>query len=75
MRCAYLEALIEAALGLPLAPAAELVTPARSRGRFGNALQWHLGLEPHDGAATLDWEDRIEIKMVSVWRRRGGALG
>ncbi len=73
-RCAYLEALADAALGLPLGPAAELVTPRRSRGRHGNALQWHLGLEPHDGDAVLDWEERIELKLVSIWRRRSGRL-
>jgi hypothetical protein len=73
LRCAHLEALAEAALGLPLGPAAALVTASRSRGRHGNALQWHFGLEPHDGAARRDWEDRIEIKLVSVWRR-GGAI-
>ena len=68
-RCAHLEALIEAAIGVPLGPAAARVASGRSRGRHGNALQWHLGLAPHDGEATLDWEDRIELKLVSVWRR------
>mgnify|MGYP007032564897 CR=1 FL=1 len=58
---------------MPLGPAAALVASRRSRGRHGNALQWHLGLSPHDGDATLDWEDRIEIKLVSVWAR--GARG
>jgi hypothetical protein len=72
--CAYLEALAEAARGLPLGPAAELVCARRSRGRHGNALQWHLGLEAHDGQPTLDWEDRIELKLVSVWRGRAGRL-
>lgn len=67
-RCAHLELLAEHAVGLPLGAAAELVAAGRSRGRHGNALQWHLGLEPHDGLATLDWEDRIEIKLVTVWR-------
>jgi hypothetical protein len=45
-----------------------------SRGRHGNALQWHLGLSPHDSAAELDWEDRIEIKLVSVWLRSDGSV-
>lgn len=72
-RCAHLEALAEAALGLPLAPATELLTARHSRGRHGNALQWHFGLEVHDGEARRDWEDRIEIKVVTVWRR-GGAV-
>lgn len=73
-RCAYLEALVEHAHGLALGPAAALVAPRGSRGRFGNALQWHFGLEPHDGLDRLDWEDRIELKLVSVWRTREGAL-
>lgn len=68
-RCAHLEVLIEAAMGLPLGPAATALSSRRSRGRHGNALQWHLGLEAHDSEAQLDWEDRIEIKLVSVWRR------
>jgi hypothetical protein len=68
-RCAYLEALAESAVGVPLGPAAALVASQRSRGRHGNALQWHLGLSPHDGQASLDWEDRIEVKLVSVWAR------
>src|SRR6187399_2221717 len=68
-RCAHLEALAEAAIGLPLGPAAARVASMRSRGRYGNALQWHFGLAAHDSAARLDWEDRIEIKLVSVWRR------
>ncbi|MCB9701420.1 MAG: hypothetical protein H6711_05985 [Myxococcales bacterium] len=72
-RCAHLEALADASLGLALAPAAGLFTARRSRGRFGNALQWHFGLDPHDGLPRLDWEDRIELKVVSVWRR-GGAI-
>ncbi len=72
-RCAHLSALAAAAVGLPLAPAAEHLTPRRSRGRYGNALQWHLGLSSHDAEARLDWEDRIEIKLVSVWLR-GGAV-
>ncbi|HET6582652.1 MAG TPA: hypothetical protein VFG69_04380 [Nannocystaceae bacterium] len=66
--CRHLDALARAAVGLPLGPAAALLSSARSRGRHGNALQWHLGLAPHDGEATLDWEDRIEVKLVSVWR-------
>ncbi|MCA9709210.1 MAG: hypothetical protein KDK70_25425 [Myxococcales bacterium] len=73
-RCAHLAALASAAVGLPLAPAASLVTPGRSRGRHGNALQWHLGLSPHDSNAELDWEDRIEIKLVSVWLRAGAVV-
>ncbi len=72
-RCAHLEALADAIVGLPLGPAADFVAPGRSRGRHGNALQWHLGLASHDGEAHLDWEDRIEIKLVSVWMR-GGAV-
>lgn len=75
-RCAHLEALAEAIVGVPLGPAAQAVASRRSRGRHGNALQWHLGLEPHDGQAELDWEDRIEIKLVSVWARGAdGARG
>lgn len=74
LRCAYLEALAEHSLGLALGPAAALVAPRGSRGRYGSALQWHFGLEPHDGQARLDWEDRIELKLVSVWRTREGAL-
>jgi hypothetical protein len=66
-RCAHLEALAEASVGVPLGPAATLVASRRSRGRHGNALQWHFGLSPHDGEPTLDWEDRIELKLVSVW--------
>ncbi len=72
-RCAHLEALACAAVGLPLGPAADLVASSRSRGRHGNALQWHLGLASHDSEARLDWEDRIEIKLISVWLR-GGAV-
>lgn len=72
-RCAHLEALATALVGVPLGAAADLVAPGgRSRGRHGNALQWHLGLASHDGDARLDWEDRIEIKLVSVWQRSGG---
>lgn len=74
VRCAYLSALAEHSLGLALGPAAELVAPLGSRGRYGSALQWHFGLEPHDGLDHLDWEDRIELKLVSVWRTRDGAL-
>jgi hypothetical protein len=66
--CAYLDALAGASLGLPLGPGAQTSSP-RHRGRYGAALQWHLGLERHDGQARLDWEDRIEVKLVSVWRR------
>lgn len=67
--CRWLEALARAAVGMPLGPAAAMLGSAKSRGRHGNALQWHLGLAAHDGDATLDWEDRIEIKLVSVWQR------
>lgn len=73
-RCAHLEALAESALGLGLGPAAALVAATHARGRFGNALQWHFGLDPHDSSEQLDWEDRIELKLVSVWRRRDGGL-
>ncbi len=73
-RCAHLEALAVAALGLPLGPAMELVTARRSRGRYGNALQWHFGLDTHDGLPQLDWEDRIEIKMLTVWRQQAGKI-
>ncbi|MCX4239361.1 hypothetical protein [Paraliomyxa miuraensis] len=73
-RCAHLDALAAAAVGLPLGPAADLVAPGRSRGRHGNALQWHLGLASHDAEAKLDWEDRIEIKLVSVWLRAGAVV-
>lgn len=73
-RCAHLESLASAAVGLPLGAAADLVAPARSRGRHGNALQWHLGLASHDAEARLDWEDRIEIKLVSVWMRSGAVV-
>lgn len=70
-RCAHLEALAEAALGLCLTPAAALVATPTSRGRMGNALQWHFGLDPHDSSEQLDWEDSVEIKLVSVWQRGG----
>ena len=68
-RCAHLEDLAEALVGVPLGSAARRVASRRSRGRHGNALQWHLGLSSHDAAAHLDWEDRIEIKLVTVWGR------
>ncbi len=71
LRCAHLEVLAEAAFGLALRPAAIAYTAQRSRGRYGNALQWHLGLDPHDGLPQLDWEDRIELKIITVWRRGG----
>lgn len=58
-------------MGLALRPAATVFTARRSRGRYGNALQWHLGLDPHDGLPQLDWEDRIELKIITVWRRGG----
>lgn len=61
-------------MGLPLRAAADLLASARSRGRHGNALQWHLGLEMHDGVANLDWENRIEVKLVSVWRGAEGRV-
>lgn len=73
-RCAHLEVLAQAAVGLPLGLAADLVAPGASRGRHGNALQWHLGLAAHDGRPQLDWEDRIEIKLVSVWLRAGAVV-
>jgi hypothetical protein len=74
-RCAHLEALAEASVGLPLGPAARSLTEARGRGRHGNALQWHFGLDIHDGSPMLDWEDRIEIKLVSVWAQGDGSYG
>lgn len=73
-RCAHLIALAEQAQGLGLGPGAALVAAPHARGRFGNALQWHFGLEPHDSSEQLDWEDRIELKLVSLWRRRDGKL-
>ena len=73
-RCAHLERLAEAAVGLPLAPAAEALIAARGRGRHGNALQWHLGLDASDSNPEPDWEGRIEIKLVSVWQRGDGQL-
>ncbi len=73
-RCAYLESLAHAAVGLPLGPAARAMAPSKARGRHGNALQWHFGLDPFDHHATPDWEQRIEIKLVSVWSRATGRL-
>ncbi len=73
-RCAYLEELLAASVGLSLASAAEALTTPGSRGRHGNALQWHLGLATHDGHATLDWEGRIEVKLVSLWRTPAGQV-
>lgn len=73
-RCAHLKQLAEASRGLSLRGAAQALTPDRSRGRYGNALQWHFGLDPHDGDARLDWEDRIEIKIVTTWARRDGQI-
>jgi hypothetical protein len=73
-RCRHLEQLAEAARGLPLGPAADALTRARGRGRHGNALQWHLGLDAHDTDPRPDWEGRIEIKLVSVWQRADGRL-
>ncbi len=74
LRCLHLELLADAARGLPLGPAARALTGARGRGRHGNALQWHFGLEAHDAERQLDWEDRIEIKMLTVWRRADGRV-
>jgi len=61
-------------MGLPIRPAADLLSSPRSRGRHGNALQWHFGLDPHDGRAEPDWEGRIEIKLVSVWTTPQGRV-
>jgi hypothetical protein len=72
-RCAYLEALAEASLGLCLAPAAALVATASARGRVGNALQWHFGLDANDSSEQLDWEDSVEIKLVSCGSAAGGS--
>lgn len=66
-RCAHLEELADAALGLPLVAAGEGIAKRGGRGRHGGALQWHFGLAAHDGEASPDWEGRIEIKLVSVW--------
>lgn len=74
-RCAYLDALAAGLEGVPLGPAAGFTSSSRSRGRHGNALQWHLGLAAHDNIGAPDWEARIEIKLVSVWRRPNGAVG
>jgi len=74
-RCRHLELLAEAARGVPLGPAAEHLIAARGRGRHGNALQWHFGLEVHDSRPEPDWEGRIEIKLISVWQRADGRLG
>jgi hypothetical protein len=73
-RCAHLELLAEAARGVPLGPAAEHLIEARGRGRHGNALQWHLGLDVHDTRPEPDWEGRIEVKLISVWQRADGRL-
>lgn len=70
-RCEYLARLARAATGLPLGPAAAVVASSRSRGRHGNALQWHLGLDAHDASLRADWEGRIEIKLVTVWKAGG----
>lgn len=72
-RCDYLLDLAEASVGLPLGMAAQRLMDGQGRGRHGNALQWHLGLDIRDGRAQLDWENRIEIKLVSVWRTQSGA--
>jgi len=74
-RCAHLEALARGLVGVPLGPAAKFTSSSQSRGRHGSALQWHLGLAAHDSEAVPDWEGRIEIKLVSVWRRPGGEVG
>lgn len=74
MRCEHLRRLAQAAIGLPLGPAAAALSSARSRGRYGSALQWHLGLASHDADASPDWEGRIEIKLVSVWRSKGAIV-
>ena len=73
-RCAYLEELLAASRGVSLVSAAEALSPPGSRGRHGNALQWHLGLAAHDAEAGLDWEGRVEIKLVSLWRTPGGKV-
>ena len=73
-RCRHLELLADAARGVPLGPAAEHLVAARGRGRHGNALQWHLGLDVHDSSPEPDWEGRIEIKLISVWQRADGRL-
>jgi hypothetical protein len=74
LSCAYLRHLVEAAVGLPLGPAAAMLASPRSRGRHGSALEWHLGLTPHDASAEPDWEGRIEIKLVRVWRSAGAIV-
>lgn len=71
--CDYLLDLADASVGLPLGMAAQRLMNGQGRGRHGNALQWHLGLDIRDGRAELDWEDRIEIKLVSVWRTASGS--
>lgn len=73
-RCRHLEMLADAARGLPLSPAADALLHERGRGRHGNALQWHFGLDVHDTDGAPDWEQRIEIKLVSVWQRADGRL-
>lgn len=73
-RCRQLELLAEAARGVPLGPAAQHLSEARGRGRHGNALQWHFGLDAHDSRPEPDWEGRIEIKLISVWQRADGRL-
>ena len=72
--CAYLDALAAGLAGLSLHAAARHVAPARSRGRFGTALQWHLGLAAHDSGPAADWEGCIEVKLVTVHRTRAGAV-
>ncbi|RMG98925.1 MAG: hypothetical protein D6705_04550 [Deltaproteobacteria bacterium] len=70
--CAYLDALAEGLRGLSLHAAARHTAPRRSRGRFGTAVQWHLGLDAHDSGPAADWEGTIEIKLVTVHRTARG---
>lgn len=73
-RCRHLEHLAEAARGVPLGPAAHHLMAGGGRGRHGNALQWHLGLDAYDARPVPDWEGRIELKLISVWQRADGVL-
>lgn len=70
--CDFLLDLADASLGLPLGMASQRLMSGQGRGRHGNALQWHLGLDIRDSRPELDWENRIEIKLVSVWRKADG---
>ena len=72
--CGYLDALAAGLCGLSLHAAARHVASLRSRGRFGTALQWHLGLAAHDSGPAADWEGRIEIKLVTIHRTGAGAV-